>query len=174
MEKIYIDLVQTSNFKYHPPIQFTFFPTKISYSINHSKILQKIFSERNFFYGKLDKYPDKRDYPIKGTIERIFHSRSRGLLQKDREKSRPNPRPSWPNIILWNSRTLQELKKKKKNKASLEWKSLVCIEKTDADIGGNDAEKLRCNPFAIVSPSLCPFSTTLCSHGACFVKSSLL
>lgn len=116
MEKIYIDLVQTSNFKYHPPIQFTFFPTKISYSINQSKILQKIFSERNFFYGKLDKYPDKRDYPIKGTIERIFHSRSRGLLQKDREKSRPNPRPSWPNIILWNSRTLQELKKKKKIK----------------------------------------------------------
>lgn len=99
MEKIYIDLVQTSNFKYHPPIQFTFFPTKISYSINQSKILQKIFSERNFFYGKLDKYPDKRDYPIKGTIECIFHSRSEDSFKRIAKKVVPTLVPLGPILF---------------------------------------------------------------------------
>lgn len=156
-----------------------FSPTKISYSINHRKFFKKYFLKRIFFYGKFNKYPDKRDYPIKGTIERIFHSRSEDSLKSIAKKVVPTLVPLGPILFPGIRERYRRIKRKKtqkqkqkKNKASLEWKSLVCIEKTDADIGSNDAEKLRCNPFAIVPLSL--FSTTLSSHGVCFVKSSLL
>lgn len=117
--------------------------------------------------------------PTRGIIRSRAQSSVSFILDQRTPSKGSRKKSSQPSSLLAQYYSLEfenvtRIKKKKKNKASLEWKSLVCIEKTDADIGGNDAEKLRCNPFAIVSPSLCPFSTTLCSHGACFVKSSLL
>lgn len=117
--------------------------------------------------------------PTRGIIRSRAQSSVSFILDQRTPSKGSRKKSSQPSSLLAQYYSLEfenvtRIKKKKKNKASLEWKSLVCIEKTDADIGGNDAEKLRCNPFAIVPPSLCPFSTTLCSHGACFVKSSLL
>lgn len=175
MEKIY-DLVQTSNFKFQisstNAIHF-FFSYKDILFDQSSKIPQKTFSEKNFFYGKFSI-----NISTRGIIRSRAQSSVSFILDQRVSSKGSRKKSSQPSFLLARYYSLEfenvtkglKKTKTKKNKASLEWKSLVCIEKSDADIGGNDAEKLRYNPFAIVPLLLYPF--TLCSHGASFVKSS--
>lgn len=93
-----------------------FSPTKISYSINHRKFFKKYFLKRIFFYGKFNKYPDKRDYPIKGTIERIFHSRLEDFLKSIAKKVVPTLVPLGPILFPGIRERYRRIKKKKKNK----------------------------------------------------------
>lgn len=119
MEKIYIDLVQTSNFKFQVSftniIYFFLLQRYLTRSIieNSSK---NIFWKEFFFYGKFNKYPDKRDYPIKGTIERIFHSRSEDSLKSIAKKVVPTLVPLGPILFPGIRERYRRIKKKKKNK----------------------------------------------------------
>lgn len=102
-----------------------FSPTKISYSINHRKFFKKYFLKRIFFYGKFNKYPDKRDYPIKGTIERIFHSRSEDSLKSIAKKVVPTLVPLGPILFPGIRERYRRIKKKKnKNKNKKKTKHL--------------------------------------------------
>lgn len=100
-----------------------FSPTKISYSINHRKFFKKYFLKRIFFYGKFNKYPDKRDYPIKGTIERIFHSRSEDSLKSIAKKVVPTLVPLGPILFPGIRERYRRIKKKKKTKTKIKKKT---------------------------------------------------
>lgn len=102
-----------------------FSPTKISYSINHRKFFKKYFLKRIFFYGKFNKYPDKRDYPIKGTIERIFHSRSEDSLKSIAKKVVPTLVPLGPILFPGIRERYRRIKKKKKTKTKIKKKQSI-------------------------------------------------
>lgn len=128
MEKIYIDLVQTSNFKFQVSftniIYFFLLQRYLTRSIieNSSK---NIFWKEFFFYGKFNKYPDKRDYPIKGTIERIFHSRSEDSLKSIAKKVVPTLVPLGPILFRGIRERYRRIKKKKKTKTKIKKKQSI-------------------------------------------------
>lgn len=118
MEKIY-DLVQTSNFKFQisstNAIHFFFFLQRYFIRSIIENSPKNIFWKEFFLWKILYKYLDKRDYPIKGTIERIFHSRSEGFLKRIAKKVVPTLVPLGP-ILFPGIRERYKRIKKNKNK----------------------------------------------------------